>query len=176
MNSGNIGINLNYTIPFIFVPMVLGANYSNSLTGFRSSVFAKTIERKGILYKTVAVDYNSRIQTDNLAYDSETGEVLLTSVNNVFRDTVYNFTYPAHWIYDGMGQAYKNLGYTSTLTHSFVDGYCSSLTNSNLNEGDEVMIIEYGTYAKGWVTESAAIGIRILRKDGSPLNGFITYL
>jgi hypothetical protein len=176
MNSGNMGINLNFTLPFIVVPMILGANYSNSLTGFRSAVFAKTIERKGILHKTVAVDYGSKIETENLAYDSETGEVLLTSVNNGFRDTVYNFTYPAHWIYDGMGQAYKNLGYTSTITHSFVDGYCTSLTNSNLNEGDEVMVSQNGNFIKGWVTESAAIGIRILKKDGSPLDGFIDYL
>ena len=176
MNSGNLGFNLNYTIPFILVPMVLGANYSNSLTGFRSSVFAKTIERKGILYKTVAVDYNSRIQTDNLAYDSETGEVLLTSVNNGFRDTVYNFTYPAHWIYDGMGQAYKNLGYTSAVSNNFVDGYCSSLSNSNLIEGDEVIIAEGGNYIKGWVTESGFNGVRILEKNGTPFTGTISYL
>jgi len=176
MNSGNIGINLNYTIPFIFVPMILGANYSNSKTGFRSSVFAKTIERKGILHKTVAVDYDSRIETENLAYDSETGEVLLTSVNNGFRDTVYNFTYPAHWIYEGMGQAYKNLGYTSTVLNNFVDGFCSTLSSLNLYEGDEVMISQNGNFIKGWVTESAPNGVRILAKDGTPFTGSVTYL
>src|SRR5690606_35979378 len=52
MKSGNLGINLNYTVPFIFLPMILGANYSDSKTEFRSAVFTKTIERKGILYKT----------------------------------------------------------------------------------------------------------------------------
>lgn len=176
MNSGSIGINLNFTLPFITIPMILGANYSNSKTSFKSAVFAKTIERKGILHKTVAVDYNSRIETENLAYDSETGVVLLTSVNNGFRDTVYNFTYPAHWIYDGMGQAYKNLGYTSAVSNNFVQGYCSGLSNSNLLEGDEVMVVQSGNYIKGWVTESGFNGVRILEKDGTPLNGSITYL
>lgn len=176
MHSGNLGINLNYTIPFLLVPLILGANYSSSKTEFRSAVFAKTIERKGILYKTVAVDYDSKVETENLAYDSETGEVLLTSVNNNFRDTVYNFTYPAHWIYKGMGQAYKNLGYVSAVSRTFNDGYCPNFTNSQLYEGDEVIVVQSGNYIKGWVTESGAQGVRILKKDGSPLIGTISYL
>jgi hypothetical protein len=176
MKSGNLGINLNYTIPFIFIPMILGANYSDSKTEYRSAVFAKTIERKGILYKTVAVDYNSKVETENLAYDSETGEVLLTSVNNGFRDTTYNFTYPAHWIYKGMGQAYKNLAYTSAVSKTFTDGYSSGFNSGQLYEGDEVMVIQSGNYIKGWVTESGVEGVRVLQKDGTPLNGTISYL
>ncbi|MDR0802491.1 hypothetical protein [Fluviicola sp.] len=176
MKSANIGINLNYTMPFILVPMILGANYSESKTEFRSAVFAKTIERKGILRKVVAEDYNSTIETENLAYDAETGDVLLTSVNNSFRDTVYNFTYPAHWIYDRMGQAYKNLGYTSAISNTFSDGYSTGFTSANLLEGDEVIVIQSGNYIKGWVTESGILGVRILEKDGTPLEGTISYL
>lgn len=176
MKSGSLGINLNYTMPFIFIPMILGANYSDSKTEYRSAVFAKTIERKGILYKTVAVDYNSKVETENLAYDSETGEVLLTSVNNGFRDTVYNFTYPAHWIYKGMGQAYKNLGYTSNVSKTFSDGYSAGFNSNQLYEGDEVIIVQSGNYIRGWVTESGMEGARILKKDGTPINGTISYL
>jgi hypothetical protein len=176
MNSGNIGINLNYTMPFILLPMILGSNFTQSKTEFRSAVFAKSIERKGILYKTIAKDNKSVIQTENLAYDSETGDVLLTSVNNNYRDIIYNFTYPAYWVYKGMGQAYRNLGYTSTVTKAFSDGYCSGFNNSQLVPGDEVMIIQSGNYVKGWVTESGATGVRILKKDGTPLTGSITYL
>lgn len=176
MKSGNLGINLNYTMPFILVPMILGANYSDSKTEFRSAVFAKTIERKGILHKTVAKDYDSRIETENLLYDAETGDVLLTSVNNGFRDTVYNFSYPAHWIYKRMGQAYKTLGYTSAAPKTFTDGYCAAFTEAQLYEGDEVMVVQSGNYVKGWVTESGVGGVRILKKDGAPLTGTISYL
>lgn len=176
MKSGNIGANLNYTTPVFFLPMILGANYSDSKTEFRSAVFAKTIERKGILNKTTAVDYDSRIQTENLAYDSETGAVLVTSVNNGFRDTVYNFTYPAHWIYQGMGQAYRNLGYASAVPTIFTNGYTSGFTNAQLFEGDEVIVVQSSNYIRGWVTESGVQGVRILKKDGSPLTGTISYL
>ena len=176
MQGGNLGINLNYTMPFVFVPMILGANYSQSKNEFRSAVFAKTIERKGILTRVVAKDYNSVVETNNLVYDSETGDVLLTSVNNGYRDTVYNFTYPAHWIYEGMGQAYRNLGYTSTASSNFTDGYTASLNSPNLVEGDEVVIKKAGVYQRGWVTESGVSGVRILLKDGTPLAGTISYL
>ncbi|SOD17739.1 hypothetical protein SAMN06297358_2663 [Pedobacter xixiisoli] len=176
MKSGNLGINLNYTMPFVLVPMILGANYSESKTEFRSAVFAKTIERKGILTRTVAVDYDSQIETSNLAYDSETGDVLLTSVNNAYRDTIYNFTYPAHWVYPGMGQAYKNLGFTSTTSNIFSDGYSNGFTGANLFEGDEVLVKSSSGQVLGWVTESGATGVRILKKDGTPLQGTFTYL
>lgn len=172
MNSGNIGINLNFTLPFILIPMILGANYSQSKTEFRSASFTKTIERKGILHKTIAKDYGATIETENLAYDSETGEVLLSSVNNNYRDTVYNFTYPAHWVYEGMGQAYKNLGAYRNTPASFTnDGYSSSINNSMFFEGDEVMFLQNGEYKRAWVTEASVQGVRMVQKDGTPING-----
>lgn len=172
LNSANVGINLNYTMPFIFVPMVLGANFSQSKTEFRSASFTKTIERKGILQKTIAKDYGATIETENLAFDSETGEVLLTSVNNNYRDTVYNFTYPAHWIYEGMGQAYKNLGVDHKTPVNFTnDGYSSSINNSKFFEGDEVMFLQNGEYKRAWVTEASVQGVRMIQKDGIPVNG-----
>lgn len=172
MNSGNIGINLNSTLPFIYIPMILGANFSQSKTEFRSASFTKTIERKGILQKTIAKDYGATIETENLAFDSETGEVLLTSVNNNYRDTVYNFTYPAHWIYEGMGQAYKNLGtYRNKPTSFTSDGYSSDINNTIFFQGDEVILLQNGNYKRAWVTEASVQGVRMVQKDGSPING-----
>lgn len=176
--SGGLGINLNTVfigIPIPF-PMVLPENLSVSKSEFRSAVFAKSVERKGILYKTVARDYQSVVETENLAYDAETGEVLLTSVNNDFKDTVYHFTYPAHWIYEGMGQAYKNLGYSNHSTHHFTNGYCTSLNHITFFPGDELYVRQAGNYLKVWVTESGVQGVRVMKKDGSALNGSINDL
>lgn len=76
---------------------------------FRSVAMTKVIQRYGILDSVVVIDKGSKIYTKNLLYDSETGDVLLTRTMNQFNDPVYNFTYPAHWAYSGMGQAYKNI-------------------------------------------------------------------
>ncbi|HWJ25474.1 MAG TPA: PA14 domain-containing protein, partial [Flavisolibacter sp.] len=67
------------------------------------------IQRYGILDSVVAMDKGSIVKTKNLLYDGETGEVVLSRTNNEFNDPVYNFSYPAHSAYSGMGPAYKNL-------------------------------------------------------------------
>lgn len=76
---------------------------------FRSVAMTKIIQRYGILDSMVVIDKGSRVGTKNLLYDSETGDVLLTRTQNEFNDSIYNFTYPAHWAYSGMGPAYKNV-------------------------------------------------------------------
>lgn len=174
--GGDLGFNLNYTTPFIIVPMILGANISSTTNQFKSASFTKVIESKGILVQTTAVDNISRIVTDNLAFDAETGEVLLTSVNNQFGDTIYNFTYPAHWVYEGMGPAYKNLGYTFNGNALFNQGHTNAFTNSTLIAGDEVIIKLDATTHKAWVTESTPQGVRMEMLDGNVVDGNVTYL
>lgn len=179
VNGGKLGINLNTLLLIVPVPvpMALPANISHGENHFNSSVFSKTIERQGILYKTVAVKNGSKIVTENLAYDAKTGEVLLTSVNNAYSDTsvqgdkVYNFTYPAHWIYKGMGQAAANLGYYKGGTFSFNAGDCGALSNQHFFEGDMVILGSGSSYVRGWVTKAEPNKVHIIFKDGSPVSG-----
>ena len=170
MSSGSVDINLNYTLPFILVPMVLGSGSFES-TEFRSAVFVKAIERKGIMSRTVATDLGSVVETNNLAYDAETGEILLTQTTTDFNDKVYNFTYPAHWYYDGMGQAYRNVGLTRSGTITFSNGATSALTTSNCALGDEVGIIQAGIFKHGWVTAVNNSSAKVVLKDGTPVQG-----
>ncbi len=177
VSGGGVAFNLNFTLPFVLVPMILGSNISWGNTELRTASFTKTIERKGLLYQTIAIDNQSRIVTDNLAYDANTGEVLLTSVNNAYGDTVYNFTYPAHWIYDGMGQAYRNLGFVSNRSHQFRNGYTTTLTNSQLVEGDEVIYsTNSGSNLRGWITEVSSQGIRLLNNSNNPVDDNVFYI
>lgn len=103
-------------------PSVWG-NGSFDETRFRSAVATKLINKHGLLDKIQAYQYGSMIETSNLLYDELTGEVLLTSVSNEYREVdsdqvqnanednlIYNFKYPAHWAYSGMQGAYQNIG------------------------------------------------------------------
>lgn len=173
MSSGSVDINLNYTLPFILVPMILGSG-SLEATEFRSAVFVKTIERKGIMSRTVATDLGSVVETNNLAYDAETGEILLTQTTTDFNDKVFNFTYPAHWYYEGMGQAYKNVGFTRTGTINFASGVTTILNASNCFIGDEVGVIQSGILKQAWVTAVNSSSAKLLLKDGTPVTGVAT--
>ncbi|MCF8220103.1 MAG: hypothetical protein K9I97_01340 [Cryomorphaceae bacterium] len=110
--SGGLKSNLNsFLAAYIPVPVpTVFPSIEQEYTRFRSAVTTKIINRFGILQETIAHDLGSKVSTKNLAYDSETGLVLLTQTKNNFEDDIYSFNYPAHWYYDNMGQAYKNLG------------------------------------------------------------------
>lgn len=149
------------------VPIVL-PSMSKERTRFRSATSTKVIQRFGILEETVAKDLGSVVATKNMAYDAETGEVLLTRTTTNFNDAVYSFTYPAHWYYDGMGPAYRNIGFTK-LSVPFNSGN-APVTNANLyfSEGDE-LALSNGTI--GWVTSVTSSSITVVDKAGTPVNG-----
>lgn len=88
---------------------------------FRSAVTTKYVKRYGVLDKVTKMQGGSTITTENLLWDSETGGVLATKTQNEFEDPIYQFTYPVHWVYDGMGLAYKNAN-TRFIELYFEDG------------------------------------------------------
>ncbi|HYG51601.1 MAG TPA: hypothetical protein VD905_11900, partial [Flavobacteriales bacterium] len=146
-------------------------------TQFRSATTTKVIQRFGILEETIAKDLGSVVSTKNLAYDSETGEVLVTQTTTDFNDAIYTLNYPAHWYYEkGMGQAYKNLGIV--LNHAFTAGTgVANYANASAVyvPGDELELIQGSTVTKGWVTNVTATSITVVNKVGGPIpNG--TYI
>ncbi|WP_423737727.1 PA14 domain-containing protein [Chitinophaga caseinilytica] len=111
---------------------------------FRSAAATKVIYRHGLLDSITVTDKGSSVTTHNMLYDGETGDVILSSVQNEFDDLVYSFNYPAGWMYDGMAGAYKNIGATFTNVY-FKDGkIVSGIDPLNLNEyfssGDEILV------------------------------------
>jgi hypothetical protein len=94
-------------VPIIIPPIWVTSQHER--TQFRSATVCKVIQKYGLLDETVAHDLGSIVKTKNIAYDQETGEVLLTQVQNEFNDPIFNFNYPSHWSYEGMGQSYKNM-------------------------------------------------------------------
>jgi hypothetical protein len=119
--SGGIGGNLDAFLAFILpmaIPMVL-PDFSYERTRFRSATVTKVITHYSTLTETIAHDGSSEISTRNLYKDAETGNVLVQQSRNAFDDPLYSFTYPAHWAYDKMGLAYKNIGYKQTAERGF---------------------------------------------------------
>ncbi|HEU4470107.1 MAG TPA: PA14 domain-containing protein [Flavisolibacter sp.] len=112
--SSSIANNHSVNFDAAFVPFLISFPSSFSLpqkelNRFRSAATVKIIQRYGILDSVVVMDKGSVVSTKNLVYDAETGEVVLSRTNNEFRDPIYNFSYPAHWAYSGMGMAYRNI-------------------------------------------------------------------
>ena len=107
------GLNLNIDLispvpPIITVSPVPSVSLNYAKT--RTAVTNKVIYRAGVLERVEAFDGQSKVTTENLLWDANTGEVLLASVTNDYDRPIYSYSIPAYTQYDRMGHAYKNVG------------------------------------------------------------------
>jgi hypothetical protein len=160
MESSSDHFNLYLFLAWI-IPIVVPTFYitnSSQDTRFRSVSTTKVIQRFGILDETVSFDRNenSEISQKNLALDQETGEVLLSQVNNEYNDQYFTFNYPAHWMYEGMGSAYTNTGGVFEVTIMNNDGVIfespENLPEGSLINGNQVGVYNnQGDFELGWI-------------------------
>lgn len=161
--SGGSGSILIFPLPFFFPG--IGVNYDRR--SYRASSTIKIINRYAIQHKVMKMQNGSSITTENILWDAATGNVLLTKTQNEFDDPIYSFSYPAHWMYPGMAQAYLNLG---TVITGFSTGSNGETSQNGyiLFPGDELLNLESGE--KYWVAASSAgwgIQNRIIDAEGN---------
>lgn len=152
-----------------FIPGIVPTiwpTFNREFTRFRSATTTKVINRYGILEETIAYDLGSSVSTKNLAFDSETGLILLTQTKTNFRDDVYNFNYPAHWHYDAMGQAYKNIGYEFVNVSMNSSGIAIINNASNIFVPGDELIADNKDLA--WVKEVNGNNVTFMNEMGNP--------
>lgn len=108
--------NLNFFIVPIIIPIPIAVPLSfswerTSETRFQSAVTAKVIQQYGILDNIESYNEGAKTTVFNEIYDPFTGQPVVTSVNNEFKDKEYTTNIPAWWVYGGMAGAYSNIGY-----------------------------------------------------------------
>lgn len=167
-NSTTIALNVD-VIPILGYPVpipMIWPGFAKDKTRFRSATLTKVVQRFGILDETIAKDLGSVVSTKNLAYDAETGDVLLTQTTTNYNDKIYSFKYPAWWYYSGMGPSYQNLGYEENVNIS--SGLFNSTSPSLFMEGDEVALTPgSGPGIVGWVNTISGSSISVIQKNGN---------
>jgi hypothetical protein len=166
--NGNLDNFTLAPIPLIPLPSLWGKT-SREKTRFRSAVITKSIYEYGLLDSVVAYTDGASVRTSNLALDAETGEVLLTQTSNTYHDPIYNFTYPAHLTYDGMGSAYKNVGLKLPAVLVSSNGNAQITDASKyLVRGDEVLL----SNKQAWVLRISGNSVIFVDRWGQAiLNG-----
>ncbi|MFD2433834.1 hypothetical protein ACFSO9_09970 [Mesonia maritima] len=140
MQGNVVAIPVPFIPPVWVVPSTIpqSAEHTNIL---RTATTTKVIHRTGIMTEKIAYDLGARVSTKNLAWDAQTGEVLLTETTNEYKDNYYNLNFPAYWANPGMGLATNNVGIKGTLQKS--GSYYQLSGYSNLREifteGDELV-------------------------------------
>ena len=181
--------------PFFLIPTFLNlAQREENL--FRSVATLKVIQRYGILDSMVSIDKGSRVIARNILYDSETGDVILQRTQNEFNDPLYQFTYPSHWAYDGMGLAYKNIDAIFehvTIKDGRIIAGLSAIDTTYFTGGDELLVggkvqtgaasgctVPFSTFptsTKIWCVDTSVLGngpktLYFIDRDGKAYNGY----
>ncbi len=171
-NTISPSTNMNVdVIPLLFIPLpipMVWPFFGSDFKQFKSSSTTKVVQRFGILEETIAKDLGSVVSTKNLAYDAETGEVLVTQTTTNFNDKIYTLNYPAYWYYNAMGLAYKNIGFETAINLNS-NGESTTIQNPGyFTEGDELKI----NTTRGWVTEvDGNNNIKVVDFAGNPISG-----
>ncbi|OFY82811.1 MAG: hypothetical protein A3F72_01630 [Bacteroidetes bacterium RIFCSPLOWO2_12_FULL_35_15] len=174
----NAGLQVNLygflvsVVPCVIPPIL--PSFSTERTRFRSASVTKVINHFGLLEETIAYDLGSKVSTQNLAYDSETGEVLLTKTKNDFNDEMYSVNFPAHLAYDRMGPGYKNVGVVLNSSNGLninSSGKVVSNPSNILIPGDEVQITPLPTALSAdryWISKETGTGnLYVIDKNGN---------
>ncbi|MGB0177849.1 MAG: hypothetical protein ACPF9D_11830, partial [Owenweeksia sp.] len=144
----------------------------------KMSVITKVVQKYGILDKTIAEDQRARIETQNKLFDRETGQVLLSEVTNQYdkNNDHQSMSYPAHWVYDRMGPAYRNIDkeFIEQSAGDVVntDGLIQSPYDQHFVVGDEVMVYDNNGNPdeKYWVIYADMLeygtGLFLIDRDG----------
>lgn len=177
--GGGLENNFEASTPplFAYVPI---PTISKSETSMKTSVTTKVIHRSGILKEVIVTTDQSKISTENLAYDINTGEPILTQVNNEYDDPVYSLNLPAYWYYDRMGAAYRNIGVNkSSASPSLTcdgSGEITGFGSTNVEDiycvGDEVYVATLSADAVCTVAEvdPVANSITLIKNTGKYFN------
>ncbi len=174
-NSKTVGMQPNIGTFFLFFPIVVPAIFPDinvNETIFRSAVTMKTVHRHGILSEIKTFNQGAEVVTRNLAYDQESGEVLLSSVTNEFNEELFSFAFPAHWRYPAMGGAYENEGAQTNLGVNSNGAFPNNNNTSNFHSGDEVLVENTSTneQSKAWVLRLPGQNARyLIDRDGLKL-------
>jgi hypothetical protein len=167
-HSGSLGLNLDF-FTFGIVPLLTALVWPEkdvSISGFRSAVVSRVIQRYGILKKTTIHDEGAKTSAENILFDAETGAVVLSKNENEFKDNIYNATYPAYWVkdYAGMGPAYKNINAELYIKSNSSYGFTPVVNGADLDpqtyfvSGDEVILNSPDGMTKAWIFRSSVSG------------------
>ena len=133
----------------------------------------KHIRQNGLIDFVQVFDKGATTITKNLAWDATTGQVLITSITNEYNDVIYNLTKPAHWMYEGLDGAYKNIDFKLNCNTS---GGAATFANNPLVPGDELIhrfddesypYRDYGN--KFWVLSKVGNTVYIIDQNGQKI-------
>lgn len=91
----------------VVIPLGYPFSFENKLN-FKCATVTKVTQQYGVISKVTNYSEGAITEVRNEVFDPQTGNALVTSVNNEFGDRQYSVSYPAYWAYKELGPSYEN--------------------------------------------------------------------
>lgn len=159
----SVGLILMFPLPsFIpsgFIP-VLNTSYRE--VGFYAHTLNKHIHYSASVESVETENLGSVQTAQDLAYDRETGSVLLASLTDEFDDELYSFSYPAHWYYSLLRSPLRQP--TASISGTLTSGTftASGLLTDKFTVGDLVSVTNGGTTVQAYVLNVSGSAIKLI--------------
>ncbi len=171
--SAGASVTMYQPIPITGFKVSPNVSFSMSRRGFYSTTIVKHINQYAILNRVNTEYLGSKNSAENLAFDSETGAVIVSSLKDEFNDPLYSYGMPAHWYYkqfrnvaETKGKFFGGTITSNALSASELEDFCA--------EGDQLIIENSQSQtASVWILEFDAQGDAILINDnGTAFSAF----
>ncbi len=169
----SIGANLTFgfvPVPSFWISPVITAG--ETYEGFWSNTLVKHINKSAVVRNIQSWNMQSVNNARNLAFDRETGNVIVSSLQDEFDDTLYSFAYPAHWYYDQCRSVSEVDGFSATG-----DVSSNQLEITSVDIGDYFVNGDYISVSNGTTTDYAYIlfidgtDATLINTNGNTYNG-----
>lgn len=146
------------------VLIMLAKYLSHSEGVYREVSTTKVISRNAILLKKIVYDGLAKTETENLVFDPDNGDVVLSTVNNNFNDKVYTYNIPAKNHYKAFKSIHENVGAEYNI---------ATTTDFPWVEGDVIVKADQtsGVPTRYWVKEINGSSVVLVDKDGTVVTG-----
>ncbi|XOV67606.1 MAG: hypothetical protein ACFHU9_00260 [Fluviicola sp.] len=154
---------------FMISPVLsLGKSYE----GFWSNTLVKHINKSAVVRNIQSWNMQSVNNARNLAFDRETGNVIVSSLQDEFDDTLYSFAYPAHWYYDQCRSVSEVDGFEATGN---ISSNQMEITSHDVGdyfvEGDYISISNGTTTDYAYILFFSGADATLINTNGNIYNG-----
>jgi hypothetical protein len=138
-NAVQVNIELFMIGPIpVPIPIPLPA-ITRNLSEFKGITTTKVIYRSGVLQNIKTFMNGSSLESNNLLYDGQTGNVIVNQTENEFGNYNYSTNIPAYWAYPEMGHSSKNEHYVQKDVQ-LRNGNWENIPMNLLIPGDELFL------------------------------------
>jgi hypothetical protein len=148
----------------IFLPSY---SHTETVQGFYSAATVKHINRSAIVESVVTENLGSVNTAQNELYDYQTGNILLSSLNDEYNDRLYSFSYPAHWYYKVLREYAESQGTTVSVTLNSNNTFSNA--DDVITEGDYVQLMDITGTPKAWVARHNVTNQLYLMTEGGTI-------